>query len=90
MKSVENNLQVVPKAKQDLIRSDDSAIKTGLDKNLASQQGLDGVKTSVTNGVVRLTGTVTSQWDRLHAAVMSRATSGVRAVNDDLKIKAAN
>ena len=29
-------------------------------------------------------------WDRLHAAVMSRATSGVRSVDDDLKIKAAN
>ena len=48
------------------------------------------MKTSVTNGVVRLTGTVTSQWDRLHAAVMSRATSGVRLVNADLQIKATN
>ena len=45
------------------------------------------VSVEVKNGVVRLTGTVTRQSDRLMAAVRARSCNGVRSVNNDLRVK---
>jgi len=41
---------------------------------------------AVSKGVVRLTGKVPSEADRLQALTLARATSGVRSVVDELQI----
>lgn len=38
------------------------------------------------NGVVRISGTVTSQLDRLTALTVARTTKGTRRVVDDIKL----
>jgi osmotically-inducible protein OsmY len=43
----------------------------------------------VKNGVVRLTGTVSTGSRRLEAAVLARSIQGVRAVKDDLRLATA-
>jgi osmotically-inducible protein OsmY len=53
----------------------------------ARTDDLKGVTVEVQNGVARLSGTVSSQEDRLQAAVAARTTSGVRAVSDDLRVQ---
>ena len=50
---------------------------------------LKDITIEVKNGVVRLTGTVPSGTRRLEAAVAARAVLGVRAVEDDLRLAAA-
>jgi osmotically-inducible protein OsmY len=47
------------------------------------------VDAEVKNGVVRLTGKVASEDQRLAAAVAARSTPGVRAVHDELRIDTA-
>jgi len=45
------------------------------------------IAVEVANGVVRLTGKVRSQSDRLTALTLARATDGVRSVVGDLEVK---
>ena len=84
--TVKNELRVVPGALKRLAVANDDVVQQAVEKALASRDGLKAVVVKVTNGVVRLTGTVDSGWERLCAGVVTRGTAGVRAVQDDLEV----
>jgi hyperosmotically inducible protein len=87
VKSVSNQLQIVPAEKQEAVQAKDDEVQQRVKDTLARAEDLKGVTVEVQNGVARLSGTVPSQEDRLQAAVAARTTSGVRAVSDDLKVE---
>jgi osmotically-inducible protein OsmY len=61
----------------------------GVVKKAFDAQDFKDVTVTVKNGVVRLTGTVPTGTRRLEAAVLARSISGVRAVEDDLRVAPA-
>ncbi len=85
---VENQLQVVPKAKQETVKARDEDVQAAVERSLEGRENLRDAKIAVEvrNGVARLTGDVASQEDRLEAAVVARSTTGVRAVEDALQV----
>jgi hyperosmotically inducible periplasmic protein len=87
VKSVANQLQVVPADKQEAVQAKDDDVQGRVKDTLARTEDLKNVTVEVQNGVARLSGTVPSQEDRLQAAVAARTTSGVRAVRDDLRVE---
>ena len=88
VKRVVNELQVVPRAKQEAVSARDDElqreVREALDEHEFRNVGLE-----VRNGVVRLTGTVPSGARSLEAAVVAHSIPGVRAVEDDLRLRAA-
>jgi hyperosmotically inducible protein len=91
VKKVVNALQVVAEEKQAAVEKKDDEILTAVRKAVGGDADLAGadVDVAVKNGVVRLTGTVDSQSDRLSAAMIARAVPGVRSVSQGLEIKVA-
>lgn len=85
---VQNELQVVPKAKQDAVKAKDEDVEDSVENAMAKREDLKGIHVEVKNGVVRLTGTVPNEEDRLAAAVTARSVAGVRSVQDDLRVNA--
>jgi osmotically-inducible protein OsmY len=79
---------VVPSAKQEQVEARDDDLQKSVEANLGKRDELRGasIDVDVKNGVARLTGSVASEEDRLAAAITARATSGVRAVEDDLRV----
>lgn len=88
VKRVENELQVVPSAKQAAGKVRDEELERAV-KQAFDTPDLKDIGIEVKNGVVRLTGSVHSGARRLEAAVVARAVPGVRAVEDDLRVEAA-
>jgi osmotically-inducible protein OsmY len=88
--SVSNEIEVVPKAQEKVVRESDDRVKEHVAQALKAEAELrnDKIDVEVTNGVARLTGTVDNATDRLHAAAIARTAAGVRAVHDDLRIAA--
>jgi hyperosmotically inducible periplasmic protein len=84
---VQNYLQVVPETKRELAGVDDTDITNVISKFMLERPEFKNVGVSVVHGTVRLTGTVPSSWDRLHAALMSRSTPGARAVENKLNVE---
>lgn len=91
VRQVRNDLQVVPKAQQERVEARDEDVQKQVEQRLQQRQDLAGadVDVEVKNGVARLTGKVTSEDQRLAAAVAARSTPGVRAVKDELRIESA-
>jgi hyperosmotically inducible protein len=87
VKSVRNELQVVPASAKQAVKDKDEDIKDHVAKRLGDTV-TDGssVDVEVKNGVVRLTGKVKGQTDRLSALTTARSTPGVRSVVDDLQV----
>lgn len=90
VKRVVNELQIVPSAKKEEVKARDEDLKTAVKQALDRRAELKGVDVDVKNGVVRLTGAVESEQQRLDAAIAARSTPGVRAVENDLRIKTAS
>ncbi|MEO8605458.1 MAG: BON domain-containing protein [bacterium] len=89
VKNVTNELQVVAEQKQDAVKESDEQIKSRVEKRVDDDViAHSDIKVEVSSGVVRLTGTVPSQGDRMQALTLARATSGVRSVVDQLTIAA--
>jgi hyperosmotically inducible periplasmic protein len=90
VKAVQNELQIVPKAMAKAVEAKDDDIRKDVDSRLEARPELEdaSIDTQVEKGVVRLTGSVASQSDRLIALTTTRATPGVRSVIDDLKVTA--
>jgi hyperosmotically inducible protein len=88
VKRVVNELQVVASAKQHAVSARDDEIQREV-RNALDQHGFRDVGLEVRNGVARLTGTVPTGAQNLEAAVVARSVSGVRAVEDDLRLPAA-
>jgi hyperosmotically inducible protein len=87
-RNVRNELQVVAPAAQAAMADKDSDIKAAVQKRLAANSLLSDAKldVDVKNGVVRISGNVTSQLDRLTALTVARTTKGTRRVVDDIKL----
>ena len=88
VKGVVNELQVVVRSNQNAVNASDDElqheVRKALDEHEFSDVGLE-----VRNGVARLTGTVPTGARSLEAAVVARSIPGVRAVEDDLRFRAA-
>lgn len=91
VKLVVNELEVVPKAEKETVKARDEDLRDQVANNLKVREDLKdtSISTDVKNGVVRLTGTVDDESQRLEAAIVARAVPGVRAVHDELKVKTA-
>lgn len=88
VKGVENELQVVPSTQQAARQLRDEEIEGEVKKTLDTPTFKD-ISIAVKNGVVRLTGSISTGARRLEAAVAVRAVSGVRAVENDLHLTTA-
>lgn len=86
VKRVVNELQVVPSAKQQAVNASDGELQRTVRKALDEHQ-FKYVGLEVRNGVARLTGTVPTGARNLEAAVLARSVPGVRAVQDDLRLR---
>ncbi len=86
VKRVVNELQVVPSAKQPAVNASDDELQRAVRKAL-DDHGFRDVGLEVRNGVARLTGTVPTGARNLEAAVLARSVPGVRAVQDDLRLR---
>jgi hyperosmotically inducible protein len=84
---VSNELQVVPQKIQKAVQVGDRALSSSIRTELARMPELASVTVSVNNAVVHLSGSVPSVWERVHAATVARAVSGVRSVDDDLQVE---
>jgi hyperosmotically inducible periplasmic protein len=86
--SVRNELQVVAATRQEAVERKDDEIEETVSKRLADRPELSDadIDIQVENGVVRLTGRVDSQIDRLAALTTARTSSGVRSVIGDLRV----
>jgi osmotically-inducible protein OsmY len=89
VKRVDNQLEVVASVKQEAVKARDEEVGRAV-KQAFDARELKDITVEVKNGVVRLTGTVATGARRLEAAVAARAIPGVRAVEDDLRLPAAN
>lgn len=90
VKDVRNELQVVADAKREAVDAKDEDIERGVEQTLAGSESLrrDDIDVEVKDGIVRLTGSVQSESDRLAAGFAARKTPGVRAVLvDDLRVE---
>jgi hyperosmotically inducible protein len=89
VKGVENELQVVPDVAAQQIRAKDEEVVAAVRERLGAREALADadIDVAVENGVVRLTGTVASQRDRLTALTLARSTDGVTSVIDGLELK---
>jgi hyperosmotically inducible periplasmic protein len=85
VKRVENELQVVASVKQAAGQVRDEELERDVKKALDTA-AFKEITVDVKNGVVRLTGTISTEEQRLEAAQTARAVSGVRAVEDDLRL----
>jgi len=87
VKRVDNQLTVVAPANQERVAAKDADIeKRVVDRLEAHEDVGDDVAVEVSNGTVRLTGTVDSQGERLQALTIARSTAGVRSVVDGLTV----
>ena len=89
VKAVENDLQVVPAVAAKRVEVRDEQVLEAVRKRLGARDALADadIDVAVKNGVVRLTGTVATQRDRLTALTVARSTDGVGSVVDGLELK---
>ena len=88
VKHVRNQLQVVPSEAQKAVQADDAAIKDRIAKSVDAADLADkgNINVEVKGGVVRLSGKVDRQTDRLRALTIARSTDGVRSVVDQIQV----
>jgi osmotically-inducible protein OsmY len=87
VRNVNNDLQVVPTAKKELVEAKDKDLEKALQTTFSNRPELKSVTVEVKNGVVRLGGSVDSGWDRLLAVRLAGQCAGVRAVDDATTIR---
>ena len=84
VKRVVNELQVAASAKQAAVKARDEDIESEVKKAFEKSE-FKNIGVEVKNGVVRLTGSVSTGARRLEAAVLARSREGVRAVKEELR-----
>jgi len=89
VKGIENELQVVPDVAANRVEVQDDGLTDAVQARLDAHTELEkaDISIEVKNGVVRLTGVVKSQRDRLTALTVASATPGVTSVVDGLQIE---
>lgn len=85
---VDNELEVVATAALKNVEAKDADITRDLTLAFKNRPELKSVSTSVKNGMVMVTGSVPSGWDRLNALRIVRHVTGVRGLEDQLKVDA--
>jgi len=83
---VENNLQVVPSSEKAAVKEKDEDLTKGLKLAFKDREELKHVNYDVKNGVVQLTGRVTSMEEEYDAVRAARSVKGVRNVVNQLKV----
>ncbi|GEM_PF-139437 len=84
---VDNQLQVVAPANKDKVEAKDKDLASNLKVLFKDRAEFKGVNSEVKAGVVRLTGTVDSGWDKMNAVRLARMTPGVKSVEEQIAIK---
>lgn len=89
IKAVRNELQVTPDVASEKVEKADDALRTSVRERIGERKALSdaSIDVEVSDGVVRLSGTISSQQDRLTALTIARGTEGVESVIDDLKLE---
>lgn len=87
VRSVRNELQVVPEARRVAAERGDAQIEQDVRKRVEDRVASGDIAIEVANGVVRLSGTVASQGERLAALTAARSSQGVRSVVGDLRVE---
>ena len=89
VKSVQNELQIVPDVAAKRVDARDEQVQDAVKKRIAEHKALkdDDINIEVKNGVVRLSGTVDGFSERMTALTVARSTEGVKSVIDDLQVK---
>jgi hyperosmotically inducible protein len=82
-----NELEVAPSARHEVVKTKDDVIEKNVKRSLARHEGLAKVDVDVKGGVVRLTGTVPTHFEKLEAATVTRGARGVRSVTEELEVK---
>ena len=67
-------------------KAKDADIKTDVDKAIAANSSLSGVSTSVTEGVVTLSGEVKDETTKSTAATTASGVKGVKSVTNNLSV----
>ena len=92
VKSVTNELQVVPDVAAAKVSDTDAHITAAVEMRLDQRGALadSDLKVATANGVVRLTGSAARPSDRLTALTVARGTPGVKSVIDDMSTGSGN
>ncbi|MFT3709425.1 MAG: BON domain-containing protein [Archangium sp.] len=85
--NVDNELEVVPASLKKFVDAKDAEIAQALALVAKDRPEFKGVKTSVKNGTVMLSGSVSSGWQQLAAIRTARTVAGVRSVENNLKFE---
>ena len=90
VRAVQNELQVVPEESAESQEEVDGMILKGVEDRIAGSPELKDarIRVAVENSVVRLSGTVRSEEDRMRALTLAREASGVDSVLDALELSA--
>jgi hyperosmotically inducible protein len=88
VRSVRNDLQVVPATKRVKMEARDAELEQKVTAAIFARPEMKraSISVAVRNGLARLSGTVPSQQHRLFAAAAAREVPGVRAVTEDLRV----
>lgn len=86
VKSVRNEIEIVASQNAKAVEVKDDQLKDQVKSSLNGRQEFKDVSVEVKNGVARLSGSVPNDADRLEAAMIARATTGVRSVHEDLTV----
>ena len=84
---VKNELQVVANSERKVIAAKDDDIEKNVSGAFKNLKDFEKVDVDAKNGVVRLTGEVATLSDKVRAATIARSQTGVRAVEEDLKVE---
>ena len=87
VKSVRNDLQIVPPGEQKAVAADDKEIKRTVETRLNSDPQLKKIDVRADAGVVTLTGEAPSITAAARASEVAREAPGVRAVKNDMTYK---
>ena len=85
--SVKNELEVVPSNEKERVESKDEDLTSALKLAFKDRKEWKDVKATVKNGVVQLTGRVSSMWEEFSAVRAARQVKGVRNVVDQLEVE---
>ena len=88
VRTVKNELQVVPEKRQDAVKAADGEIEKRVERAIEGNESLKdaNIDVEVHDGVARLTGTVERPEQRMAAAVVARGAAGVKAVKEELRV----
>lgn len=89
VRGVRNDLQVVAATERPLVDANDADLTKAVQDSLAKDARLSKIDVRTDRGIVTLTGDVDRMGTSVRASEIARAVPGVRAVRNELEVKAA-